>query len=76
VTWFELAKIGVCFGNFCSKLRGIEMDFHGMKRKRLQALCKKHDIPANLKNSEMADRLSLLFKVHIIVPFSSRSIFF
>ncbi|ESW23987.1 hypothetical protein PHAVU_004G092800 [Phaseolus vulgaris] len=38
------------------------MDFHGMKRKRLQALCKKHDIPANLKNSEMADRLSLLFK--------------
>ncbi|KAG4401862.1 hypothetical protein GLYMA_02G080700v4 [Glycine max] len=38
------------------------MDFHGMKRKRLQALCKKHDIPANLKNKEMADRLSLIFK--------------
>ncbi|XP_047181794.1 uncharacterized protein LOC124848195 [Vigna umbellata] len=38
------------------------MDFHGMKRKRLQALCKKHGIPANLKSCEMADRLSLLFK--------------
>jgi len=51
------------------------MDFHGMKRKRLQALCKKHGIPANLKNGEMANRLSLLFKVHIIVPFYSTSIF-
>ncbi|XP_020236313.1 uncharacterized protein LOC109815905 isoform X2 [Cajanus cajan] len=38
------------------------MDFHGMKRKRLQALCKKHGIPANLKNTEMADRLFLIFK--------------
>ncbi|XP_022642380.1 uncharacterized protein LOC106775522 isoform X2 [Vigna radiata var. radiata] len=38
------------------------MDFHGMKRKRLQALCKKHGIPANLKSCVMADRLSLLFK--------------
>lgn len=54
------------------------MDFHGMKRKRLQALCKKHDIPANLKNKEMADRLSLIFKVLIIIfiPFSSSTIFF
>ncbi|XP_020891203.1 uncharacterized protein LOC9325163 isoform X2 [Arabidopsis lyrata subsp. lyrata] len=33
------------------------MDFHGMKRKDLQALCKKHGIPANLKNTEMANRL-------------------
>ncbi|KAK7380510.1 hypothetical protein VNO78_33023 [Psophocarpus tetragonolobus] len=41
----------------------MEMDFHGMKRKRLQALCKKHGIPANLKNKEMADRLSFIFKV-------------
>ncbi|TKY46039.1 nestin isoform X2 [Spatholobus suberectus] len=38
------------------------MDFHGMKRKKLQALCKKHGIPANLKNKEMADRLSFIFK--------------
>ncbi|CAJ1953156.1 unnamed protein product [Sphenostylis stenocarpa] len=38
------------------------MDFHEMKRKRLQALCKKHGIPANLRNSDMADRLSFLFK--------------
>ncbi|WVZ14509.1 hypothetical protein V8G54_012075 [Vigna mungo] len=60
--WFEFAKNGVCFGIVCSKLRVIEMDFHGMKRKRLQALCKKHGIPANLKSCEMANRLSLLFK--------------
>ncbi|KAF3445491.1 hypothetical protein FNV43_RR10667 [Rhamnella rubrinervis] len=38
------------------------MDFHGMKRKGLQALCKKHGIPANLTNREMADRLALLLK--------------
>ncbi|KAF8103206.1 hypothetical protein N665_0188s0156 [Sinapis alba] len=38
------------------------MDFHGMKRKKLQALCKKHGIPANLKNIEMANRLSTLFQ--------------
>ncbi|KAK7315273.1 hypothetical protein VNO77_33811 [Canavalia gladiata] len=38
------------------------MDFYSMKRKRLQSLCKKHGIPANLKNKEMADRLSLIFK--------------
>ncbi|CAL9240913.1 unnamed protein product [Arabidopsis halleri] len=34
------------------------MDFHGMKRKDLQALCKKHGIPANSKNIEMANRLA------------------
>ncbi|PON48943.1 hypothetical protein PanWU01x14_233440 [Parasponia andersonii] len=38
------------------------MDFHGMKRKELQALCKNDGIPANLTNREMADRLSLLVK--------------
>ncbi|XP_074264438.1 uncharacterized protein LOC141586929 isoform X2 [Silene latifolia] len=36
------------------------MDFHGLNRKKLQELCKKHGIPANLKNVEMADRLSSL----------------
>ncbi|KAL0806307.1 hypothetical protein Bca101_098799 [Brassica carinata] len=37
------------------------MDFHGMKRRKLQGLCKKHGIPANLKNIEMANRLTSLF---------------
>ncbi|CAG7903394.1 unnamed protein product [Brassica rapa] len=37
------------------------MDFHGMKRRKLQLLCKKHGIPANLKNVEMANRLASLF---------------
>ncbi|XP_056847172.1 uncharacterized protein LOC108817506 isoform X3 [Raphanus sativus] len=37
------------------------MDFHEMNRKNLQNLCKKHGIPANLKNIEMADRLASLF---------------
>ncbi|KAE8100406.1 hypothetical protein FH972_018307 [Carpinus fangiana] len=35
---------------------------HGMKRKQLQALCKKHGVPANLTNRQMADKLSLLLK--------------
>lgn len=39
------------------------MDFHGMKRKELQSLCKKHGIPANLTNREMAGRLDLVLKV-------------
>ncbi|KAK8642926.1 hypothetical protein V6N13_012250 [Hibiscus sabdariffa] len=38
------------------------MDFHGMKRKELQALCKKHGVAANLTNREMADRLASVFK--------------
>uniref|UniRef100_A0A803NGR0 Uncharacterized protein n=1 Tax=Cannabis sativa TaxID=3483 RepID=A0A803NGR0_CANSA len=38
------------------------MDYHAMKRKELQALCKTHGIPANLTNREMADRLDLLLK--------------
>ncbi|XVF37209.1 hypothetical protein REPUB_Repub19eG0127000 [Reevesia pubescens] len=38
------------------------MDFHGLKRKQLQALCKEHGVPANLTNREMADRLASIFK--------------
>ncbi|KAF7851843.1 hypothetical protein BT93_L2005 [Corymbia citriodora subsp. variegata] len=38
------------------------MEFHSMKRKALQALCKKHGVPANLTNREMADRLSSLLE--------------
>ncbi|XP_050912693.1 uncharacterized protein LOC127127511 isoform X5 [Lathyrus oleraceus] len=38
------------------------MDFFAMKRKKLQSLCKKHGIPANLKNSDMAEKLSLIYK--------------
>ncbi|KAL5779085.1 hypothetical protein ACOSQ2_009822 [Xanthoceras sorbifolium] len=38
------------------------MDFHGMNRKQLQALCKKHGVLANLSNREMADRLSLILE--------------
>ncbi|KAL6962517.1 hypothetical protein U1Q18_037475 [Sarracenia purpurea var. burkii] len=38
------------------------MDFHIMKRKELQALCKKHNIPANLTNLEMANNLDSLLK--------------
>ncbi|XP_019239004.1 PREDICTED: uncharacterized protein LOC109219052 isoform X3 [Nicotiana attenuata] len=40
------------------------MDFDNMKRKELQALCKKHGIPANLTNLEMANKLSSIFKVN------------
>ncbi|XP_010537266.1 PREDICTED: uncharacterized protein LOC104812032 isoform X2 [Tarenaya hassleriana] len=38
------------------------MDFYGIKRKKLQNLCRKHGIPANLKNNEMADKLTSAFK--------------
>ncbi|KAL3638939.1 hypothetical protein CASFOL_016846 [Castilleja foliolosa] len=38
------------------------MCFHHMERKKLQALCKKHKIPANLSNLEMANRLKEYFK--------------
>lgn len=38
------------------------MEFHIMKRKELQALCKKHGIPANRTNLEMANQLTLLYK--------------
>ncbi|XP_017981271.1 PREDICTED: uncharacterized protein LOC18592650 isoform X1 [Theobroma cacao] len=38
------------------------MDFQYMKRKELQALCKKHGVPANLTNREMANQLASIFK--------------
>ncbi|KAL3840120.1 hypothetical protein ACJIZ3_024711 [Penstemon smallii] len=39
------------------------MDFQILKRKELQALCKKHNIPANLSNLDMANKLTALFKI-------------
>ncbi|KAI7729812.1 hypothetical protein M8C21_003808 [Ambrosia artemisiifolia] len=36
------------------------MDYHSLKRKELQALCKEHGIPANSANSVLADKLSAL----------------
>ncbi|CAN1802051.1 hypothetical protein LINPERHAP1_LOCUS23209 [Linum perenne] len=41
-----------------------EMDFHDMKRKQLQALCKKHGISANKTNREMANLLASALKVN------------
>ncbi|XP_021283904.1 uncharacterized protein LOC110416280 isoform X2 [Herrania umbratica] len=38
------------------------MDFQCMKRKELQALCKKHGVPANLTNREMANQLASTLK--------------
>ncbi|XP_047980095.1 uncharacterized protein LOC125221845 isoform X2 [Salvia hispanica] len=38
------------------------MDFHSMNRKQLQTLCKRHKIPANLSNLEMANRLTKFLK--------------
>ncbi|XP_021994107.1 uncharacterized protein LOC110890774 isoform X16 [Helianthus annuus] len=37
------------------------MDYHSLKRRELQALCKEHNIPANSANSVLADKLSALF---------------
>lgn len=37
-----------------------------MKRKQLQALCKKHKVPANLPNFDMANKLTELLKVILI----------
>eukprot|EP01018_Ginkgo_biloba_P028589 Gb_36700 [translate_table: standard] len=37
------------------------MDYHSLPRKQLQALCKKHAIPANSTNVLMADALAALF---------------
>ncbi|OMO68122.1 hypothetical protein COLO4_29877 [Corchorus olitorius] len=50
------------------------MDFHGMKRKQLQALCKKHGVPANLTNRAMADRLASMFKEENEEPASSEEL--
>ncbi|KAF2560513.1 hypothetical protein F2Q70_00016269 [Brassica cretica] len=38
------------------------MEFHRMKRKELQGMCKKHGVPANLKKIEMAYRLTSLLE--------------
>ncbi|GAY39774.1 hypothetical protein CUMW_047000 [Citrus unshiu] len=38
------------------------MEYQSLTRKQLQALCKKHGVPANLSSSEMADRLSSILK--------------
>ncbi|XP_065847444.1 uncharacterized protein [Euphorbia lathyris] len=38
------------------------MDFHSLKRKQLQSLCKKHGIPANKTNLQMADLLTAALK--------------
>ncbi|XP_021681120.2 uncharacterized protein LOC110665366 isoform X2 [Hevea brasiliensis] len=40
------------------------MDFYSLKRKELQALCKKHGIPANKTNLEMAECLTASLKVN------------
>ncbi|KAI3820036.1 hypothetical protein L1987_13892 [Smallanthus sonchifolius] len=37
-----------------------QMDYHSLKRRELQALCKEHNIPANSANSVLADKLSAL----------------
>jgi hypothetical protein len=46
-----------------SQTEKTKMDFFTMERKNLQTLSKKHGIPANLKNIEMAQKLSLIYKV-------------
>lgn len=40
------------------------MDFHCLKRRRLQKLCKKLKIPANSSNLEMANKLAEFTKVN------------
>ncbi|XP_058087428.1 uncharacterized protein LOC131234508 isoform X2 [Magnolia sinica] len=40
-----------------------EMDFHSMKRKELQSLCKKHNLPSTSTNQAMVFALSSLLKV-------------
>jgi hypothetical protein len=45
------------------------MDFHSLPRRKLQTLCKKHGIPANSTNAEMATSLSDLFKVSTFASF-------
>ncbi|XP_050219206.1 uncharacterized protein LOC126669679 [Mercurialis annua] len=37
-------------------------DYFSMKRRKLRALCKKHGVPANLANIEMARRLTEILK--------------
>ncbi|KAI3877294.1 hypothetical protein MKX03_024229 [Papaver bracteatum] len=53
------------------------MDYHSMKRKELQSLCKKHNIPANMTNLAMADALSalnLVDEVEETVPETERPV--
>ncbi|KAK1300880.1 hypothetical protein QJS10_CPB13g00616 [Acorus calamus] len=38
------------------------MDLRSMKRKELQALCKKHNVPANISTSQMVETLESLLK--------------
>ncbi|XP_057423441.1 uncharacterized protein LOC130717285 [Lotus japonicus] len=45
IIFISMHKVGVCF---IQKL--MKEDFYAMRRKILEALCKKHGIPANLKN--------------------------
>nr|XP_010931031.2 LOW QUALITY PROTEIN: uncharacterized protein LOC105052038 [Elaeis guineensis] len=40
----------------------MELDFKSMKRKELQALCKKHGLPANPSNLKMAESLASLLQ--------------
>ncbi|KAI3471298.1 hypothetical protein Pfo_027961 [Paulownia fortunei] len=49
------------------------MDFHGLTRRELQALCKKNKIPANMANVAMADALKALEKVEGIEEFMQPS---
>uniref|UniRef100_A0A7N0VAP3 Uncharacterized protein n=1 Tax=Kalanchoe fedtschenkoi TaxID=63787 RepID=A0A7N0VAP3_KALFE len=52
------------------------MDFHGLPRKQLQALCKQNKIPANMTNVTMADALASLDHVEgvgeVVQPQSAR----
>ncbi|KAF7147189.1 hypothetical protein RHSIM_Rhsim03G0220700 [Rhododendron simsii] len=49
------------------------MDFHSLKRRDLQALCKKNKIPANITNVAMADALTALDVVQGIEEFLNPS---
>lgn len=47
----------------------MEMDFHTLSRRELQALCKKNKIPANMTNVAMADALAALHQVVLCFSF-------
>ncbi|KAF6163698.1 hypothetical protein GIB67_036158 [Kingdonia uniflora] len=49
------------------------MDFHNMKRKQLQSLCKKHKLGANRTNLELIHALASLLKVQENTKVSSRA---
>lgn len=46
----------------------MELDFKSMKRKELQALCKKYGLPGNSTNLKMAESLASLLQVLPIYP--------